>query len=131
MNNLDLFFNNQNFVVSKWNSKKKKDFKDLKKNKGKQDQEQEKAQIDLLIEFENKTFTLIECKYYNDIYSFNHIEENKISNRINIFKEECNKKQSFINVMLISMWGSQNKTSYSYIDLSINNFLNEKLLYFR
>lgn len=131
MNNLDLFFNNQNFVVSKWNSKKKKDFKDLKRNKGKQDQEQEKAQIDLLIEFENKTFTLIECKYYNDIYSFNHIEENKISNRINIFKEECNKKQSFINVILISMWGSENKTSYSYVDLSINNFLNEKLLHFR
>lgn len=121
MNNLDLFLNNQNYVVSKWNSKKNKN----------ENNNQEKAQIDLLIEFENKTFTLIECKYYNDIYSFDHLEENKISNRINIFKEECNKKLSFINVMLISMWGSQNKTSYSYIDLSINNFLNEKLLHFR
>lgn len=112
INNIDLFLNGKgDFSLSKWNGKN--------------------AQIDLLLEFESKDFLIVEAKYYNDVYQFNHEEEVKIINRIESFKNENHKKRSFVNIMLATMYGSKNKTSTSYIDFSLDKFLTEKLISFR
>lgn len=112
LNNIGLFLNeSRKFTISKWNGKH--------------------AQIDLILEFESKDFLLIECKYSQQVYQLEYEEKAKIENRIAAFKEENNKKRSFVNVMLATMNGVKNRTDLSFIDFSVDRFLTEKMINYR
>jgi len=72
------------------------------------------AQIDLLIDRDDKIINLCECKYYNQEYSINKEDVEEINNKVEVFNRLTKNKKDFI-VTYITINGVKNNT---YRDLA-------------
>lgn len=91
------------YSISKWNGKK--------------------SQIDLLVNYENNSYSIIECKNYNGVYELELEETHKILNRMDEFYDSLKNKKSQIDVLLVSVFGSKTNTSLKYQDISLEKIL--------
>lgn len=83
-----------------------------------------KAQIDLLVNYNNnQLYSIVECKNYNSVYELDIDEKNKLLNRMDEFYNSLKSKKSEIDLILVSPFGSKNRTSLRYIDVSLNSIL--------
>jgi hypothetical protein len=78
------------------------------------------AQIDLVVEYENSSYDLVECKYYKKLYSMTEVEKNKILNKKEMFKKYViGKKVKYkIDIVMLSAFGCV-KNNKNYKSLGI------------
>jgi hypothetical protein len=78
------------------------------------------AQIDLIIEYDNNSYDLIECKYWKSVYSLSEVEKNKILNKKDMFKKYVigNKVKFKIDLIMLTTFGSLRNKYYN--ELNIN-----------
>lgn len=78
------------------------------------------AQIDILVEYKNDCYDIVECKYYNDEVEINAALKTNIINKMEMFKKYgLNKKKFDIKTIFISPYGVK-KNGY-YMDVPIFN----------
>lgn len=91
-----------------------------------------KAQIDLIVDHQDKiNYSLFECKFYNKQYEINEDEKDKILNRKSEFIDSLSKKKALVDLIVFSMFGTKNRTTLNYFDLSLNEILDIHLLSLR
>ena len=73
-----------------------------------QNEDEKGAQIDLLIEYDNNVYDIIECKYYNDEFVINKEYALNMINKINMFiKYGLRKKKYSIHTGMITTYGTK------------------------
>lgn len=89
-----------------------------------------KAQIDLLLERKDKVDQIVECKHYNSIFKIGENEIENLNNKINEFYQyKKNDKKLYnneIKLILISIYGTKIEHKYGdlkYQDLKLVDFL--------
>lgn len=92
--------------------------------------ENSKVQIDLLVNYENNLHTLIECKNYNKVFEVqNDVAENLLEKVENFCQNRP--KKTKCDIVLVSMFGSKNRTSIRYVDFSLDEYINRKRVFFQ
>lgn len=64
------------------------------------------AQIDLLIKRADKTVTIVECKYYNDVYTLDSAYEKNLENKKKAFSA-VDKENNAITLALLTTYGAK------------------------
>ncbi len=65
------------------------------------------AQIDILIEYENHTYDIVECKYYNKEFTINKDYADNLENKIDKFKETIKTKKYDLKLVMLSAYGTK------------------------
>ena len=79
------------------------------------------AQIDLIIERENNTFDLVECKYANDVYTLTKADVESIRNKVETFKRHGVKTRRFdIKIVLLTTYGAKINTHFNALPVSMS-----------
>lgn len=105
--------------VRYWNFVKKED----------SDPEDKGAQIDLLVEYQNNVYDIVECKYSNDIYVLDQSDAAKLKNKKAMFIKHAltTKKYDIKTVMLTTYGTKKNNSHYSNIPINKEISLQEML----
>lgn len=78
-----------------------------------------KSQIDLIIDFLNKHFSLIEVKFYDKVFVVDQEIANNILNKKEQFLESLKTKNNDIDVIFVSLLGTKNNSYLNYLDVSL------------
>jgi len=86
------------------------------------------AQIDLILEHCNgsNNIDIIECKYYNEVYSINKNYKQELQNKINVFNQQTKKKYN-IRLIFITIHGMVKNEYYNELvsqDICIADIIN-------
>jgi AAA+ ATPase superfamily predicted ATPase len=84
------------------------------------------AQIDVVVEYTNNTYDIIECKYYNDVFTIDKAYASNLLNKKNKFIEHgiINKKYELKMVMLTT-YGTKVNQYYNQVNVSQNVMLDD------
>lgn len=84
------------------------------------------AQIDMLIERENNTFEIVECKYYGGIYELPPGYSDNLKNKIAVFKDKGLKgKRHDIKLVLLTTYGVKKNAEYNRASISSEILLDD------
>lgn len=89
------------------------------------------AQIDILLEHTNgsKNIDIIECKYYNDVYTLSKSYKQAILNKINVFNQQTNFRYN-IRIIFITTFGMKKNEHYNEIvslDITIKDIIETEI----
>ena len=78
------------------------------------------VQIDLVIEYDNYSYDLVECKYWKDIYSLTQVESTKILNKKDMFKKHVigNKVKFKIDLIMLTTFGTKRNNYYNSLNIN-------------
>lgn len=104
--------------VQYWNFVKNKD----------SDKEDKGAQIDLLVEYKNNNYDIVECKYVNSEFSITQEEYKKILNKKEmLIKHGLKNKKYDIKLIMLTTYGTKINRYYNNLpindDIKLNNML--------
>ena len=87
------------------------------------------AQIDILVEYSNNTYDIVECKYYNDEFTIDKSYAANLLNKKNKFIEHAitNKKYDLKMVMLTT-YGTKINQYYNQVNVTQNVMLDDLML---
>lgn len=79
------------------------------------------AQIDMLLEHTNgsKNIDIIECKYYNGLFSITKEYKEELQNKMNIFNEQTKNKYNIRLIMITSQGLEKNQYASDIVNVSI------------
>lgn len=83
----------------------------------------DKSQIDLIVDYKTNFYSIVECKYYSDVYELGQEEAKKIEKRQFEFANNFGNKKTLFDVVLCTAFGSKNKTHLSYKEVNFENIL--------
>ena len=88
------------------------------------------AQIDLVIEYDNNSYDLVECKYWKDIYPLSETEKNKILNKKAMFiKHVIGAKVKYkIDLIMLTAFGSVRNKHYNTLNINSDIQLQDLLI---
>ena len=92
------------------------------------DKAEKGAQIDILIEYENHTYDIVECKYYNQEFTIDSNYEDNLKNKKNKFEKTLKNKRYDLKMVMLSIYGTKKNTYYHSLvnqDITLNNILGE------
>ena len=78
------------------------------------------AQIDILIEYENNTYEIVECKYYNDEFIITKDYKANILNKIEKFKNHGVSGKYTIIFAMLTTYGCKNNEHYKNLPIIAN-----------
>lgn len=87
------------------------------------------AQIDLLVSYPNDLYSVIECKNHREVFELNIEEVQSLMRKTESFYQSKNKRTK-IEVILVTLFGTKNRTTFKYIDFCLDNFISRKRLSF-
>lgn len=77
------------------------------------------AQIDLLVEYKNNNFDIVECKYSNKEYVITKTEKEKILNKKDMFiKYGLKDKKYDIKIIMLTTYGTSKQGHYNNIPIN-------------
>lgn len=83
-----------------------------------------KAQIDLILDYGRESFSLIEVKYHNETLNVDEKITDNLLNKRNEFLKSIRKTKKEMDIIMISLLGTKNKDGrVNYIDLSLKSIL--------
>lgn len=84
------------------------------------------AEIDMLIERENNTFDIVECKYYGGTYELPAGYADNLKNKIEVLKEKGLKgKRHDIKLVLLTTYGAKTNAEYNRAGISKTMLLDD------
>lgn len=87
------------------------------------------AQIDLLVSYPNDLYSIIECKNHREVFEVNIETVQDLMKKTESFYLSKSKR-SKVEVILVTMFGTKNRTTYKYIDFCLDDFVDRKRLEF-
>jgi uncharacterized protein len=77
------------------------------------------AEIDMLVERENNTFEIVECKYYSGVYELPSGYADNLQNKVNVFREKGLKGKRYdIKLVLLTTYGAKVNAEYNRAGIS-------------
>ncbi len=84
------------------------------------------AQIDILIEYTNSTYDIVECKYYNDEFTIDKSYAANLLNKKERFIEHGIKGKKFdIKMVMLTTYGTKINQYYNQVNISLNVMLDD------
>jgi uncharacterized protein len=82
-------------------------------------EEETGAQIDILIEYKNDVYEIVECKFYNSEYVITKEYKAKILNKIKMFQQYALKKSKYqIMFSMLTSYGCKKNEHYNSLNIS-------------
>jgi hypothetical protein len=77
------------------------------------------AQIDIIVEYDNNNFDLVECKHWSDEYTITATEKKKIKNKKDMFiKYKIGKNEGYsINTIMFTSYGTKINPNYTELNI--------------
>ncbi|MFA6396550.1 MAG: ATP-binding protein [Sulfurimonas sp.] len=77
------------------------------------------AEIDMLVERENNTYDIVECKYYSGLYELPIGYADNLTNKVNTFREKGLKGKRYdIKLVLLTTYGAKTNAEYNRAKIS-------------
>lgn len=84
-------------------------------------QDESGTQIDLVVERENNTYDIVECKYYNAEFEITKTYADNIRNKVETFKRHGMRGKQFdIKVVILTTYGTKMNKHYNALGISKN-----------
>jgi len=84
------------------------------------------AQIDILIEYTNNTYDIVECKYYNSEFSLDKEYANNLLNKKTKFIEHAiTHKKYDLKIIMLTTYGTKVNQYYNQVNISQNVMLED------
>lgn len=86
------------------------------------------AQIDVLVSYPNDLYSIIECKNHREVFDLNIETVQDLMKKIDSFHLSKNKRTK-AEVILVTLFGTRNRTTFKYVDFCLDNFISRKRLF--
>ena len=92
------------------------------------DKEEQGAQIDILIEYENDAYEIVECKYYDDEFTISKDYAKNLKNKKQMFiKYGLNRKKYDIKMSMLTSYGTKKNSWYDNVGINNNISIDDLL----
>jgi len=87
------------------------------------------AQIDMVIEYENNIYDIVECKYYNDEFTITKEYADNLRHKVAKFKEHAIKQKMRydLKLVLLTTYGSKKNSHFNALNISSDITLGDLL----
>lgn len=85
------------------------------------------AQIDVLVSYPNDLYSIIECKNHREVFDLNIETVQDLVKKIESFRSSKNKRTK-AEVILVTLFGTRNRTTFKYVDFCLDDFISRKRL---
>jgi len=87
------------------------------------------AQIDIVIEYDNNVYDIIECKYYNDEFLIDKSYANNLLNKKNKFIQYGIKNKRYdLKMVMLTTYGTKVNQYYNQVNISQNVMIDDLLI---
>ena len=87
------------------------------------------AQIDIIVEYTNNTYDIIECKYYNDTFVIDSSYSLNLLNKKNMFiKHGIVNKRYDLKMVMITTYGTKINQYYNQVNIAYNIMLDDLIV---
>lgn len=76
------------------------------------------VQIDLVVEYENSVYDLVECKFYNKEFVISKEYKEDILHKIDMFKKYALKGKYDVKLVMLTSYGCQKNTHYNSLNIA-------------
>jgi hypothetical protein len=93
------------------------------------DKDEDGTQIDLIVEYKNGLFDIVECKYYSDEFVIDKSYEKSLRNKLKQFREHglSNRTKSEIKLVMLTTFGCKRNKYYYSLNIA-DNIIMDKIL---
>lgn len=85
------------------------------------------TQIDLIVEYENNVYDIVECKFYNKEFVISKDYKENLLHKIEMFKKYALKGKYDIKLIMLSSYGCEKNSHYNALNIVSNITLNDIL----
>ena len=87
------------------------------------------TQIDMIVEYKNGLFDIVECKYYSDEFVINKSYEKNLRNKLKQFREYglSNKTKSELKLVMLTSFGCKRNSYYHGLNIADDIVLDDLL----
>lgn len=94
---------------------------------GENKKDEKGAQIDILIEYSNNVYDLVECKYYNDEFEITKSYKENILNKIKMFQKYGVKGKHQLQFVMLTSYGTKDNIHYKALNIAADIKIKELL----
>lgn len=85
------------------------------------------TQIDLIVEYENNVYDIVECKFYNKEFVISKDYKENLLHKIEMFKKYALKRKYDIKLIMLSSYDCEKNSHYNALNIVSNITLNDIL----
>ncbi|MFA9372700.1 MAG: ATP-binding protein [Poseidonibacter sp.] len=76
------------------------------------------AQIDILVEYQNNVYDIVECKFYNDEFVISKDYKDNLQNKLSMFKKYGLKGKYEIKLIMLTTYGCKHNSHYNSLNIA-------------